>query len=244
MANSNKVKGSGAKASDSSKKKQATAKQTNNKQNNEEWLESEVNSVDLEEPKSKKGKNVKEDADALMKQAAEQLESLQAEVKEWKDNYLRLHAEWDTYRRRSAEQREAEKATASEALVTDILPVLDDFERSINFAKENGEKGLLEGVEAVHSKLLATLQKNGTEVIEPAEGEAFNALEHQAVATVEDKEKFDESIASVMQKGYKMGNKVIRPAMVSVTTGGKKRPVEKTTETEDILQFIKAERAR
>lgn len=91
MANSKNK--SGAKAPGSAKKKQTTEKQTNNKQNNEEWLESEVNSVDLEEPKSKKGKNVKEDADALMKQAAEQLESLQAEVKEWKDNYLRLHAE-------------------------------------------------------------------------------------------------------------------------------------------------------
>ena len=168
-----------------------------------------------------------------MKQAAEQLEKLQAEVKEWKDNYLRLHAEWDTYRRRSAEQREAEKATASEALVTDILPVLDDFERSISFAEDNGEKGLLDGVKAVHSKLMATLEKNGTEVINPEEGEVFDALQHQAVATVENKQMFDESIASVMQKGYKMGNKVIRPAMVSVTTGGEKRPSTEEEDSED-----------
>lgn len=109
-------------------------------------------------------------------------------------------------------------------MVTDILPVLDDFERSISFANENGEAGLLEGVEAVHSKLIGVLEKNGTELINPDEGEAFNALEHQAVATVENKELFEESIASVMQKGYKMGKKVIRPAMVSVTTGGKARP--------------------
>ena len=216
----NKKNTSGAKAPGSAKKKQAP-KQTNKKQNDKEWLEEELKDVKTESA---------ENSDELMKQAAEQLEKLQAEVKEWKDNYLRLHAEWDTYRRRTAEQREAEKSTASEALVTDLLPLLDDFERSISFAKENGEKGLIEGVEAVHSKLINTLEKNGTVVIDPEAGEAFDAIEHQAVATVEDKEKFDESIASVMQKGYKMGNKVLRPAMVSVTTGGKKRPVEEKPE--------------
>lgn len=110
------------------------------------------------------------------------------------------------------------------------MPVLDDFERSINFAKENGEKGLLDGVVAVHSKLISTLEKNGAEVIDPEEGEAFDALQHQAVATIENKQMFDESIASVMQKGFKMGNKVIRPAMVSVTTGGEKRPKEEDKE--------------
>lgn len=223
MANNKKKSGTEAKASSSAKKKQ-TAKQTDKKQNDKEWLEEELKDVKTD---------VKEDADALMKQAAEQLESLQAEVKEWKDNYLRLHAEWDTYRRRTAEQREAERATASEGLVSDMLPVLDDFERSISFAEDNGEKGLLDGVKAVHSKLISTLEKNGTVVIDPEEGEAFDALQHQAVSTVEDKEKFDESIAGVMQKGYKMGNKVIRPAMVSVTTGGKKRPSDEVEKEDD-----------
>lgn len=230
-------KKSGAKAPGSSKKKQQSEKQTDKKQNDKEWLESEVNSVELDSEETnieeKNDKKSDTDSDALMKQAAEQLEKLQGEVKEWKDNYLRLHAEWDTYRRRSAEQREAEKATAGEALVTDILPVLDDFERSISFAEENGEKGLLDGVKAVHSKLMATLEKNGTEVINPEEGEVFDALQHQAVATVENKQMFDESIASVMQKGYKMGNKVIRPAMVSVTTGGEKRPSTEEEDSED-----------
>ena len=234
MANSKQAKGQGAKAPASSKNKQQSAKQTNKKQNDKEWLESEINEVNFENSNEKRVEQKSDaDSDELMKQAAEQLEKLQAEVKEWKDNYLRLHAEWDTYRRRSAEQREAEKATASEALVTDILPVLDDFERSISFAEDNGEKGLLDGVKAVHSKLISMLEKNGTEVIDPEEGEAFDALQHQAVSTVEDKEKFDESIAGVMQKGYRMGNKVIRPAMVSVTTGGAKRPTEEVEEEDD-----------
>lgn len=145
-----------------------------------------------------------------------------AEVEEWKDKHLRLQAEWNTYRRRMNEQREAEKALATEKLVTSLLPVLDDFERTIAYANDNGEAGLLSGVEAVHTKLIDTLVKGGVEVIDPA-GEAFDALEAQAVATVDDTSVPDETVAQVYQKGYRMGTKVLRPAMVTVTTGGPKR---------------------
>lgn len=151
----------------------------------------------------------------------------QAEVAEWKDKYMRLHAEWDTYRRRTNEQRAAEKVRATEKLVTSLLPVLDDFERTIDYAKNNGEEGLLGGVEAVHSKLVDVLKKDGVEVIDPA-GEAFDALEAQAVSTVEDPTVPDETVAQVYQLGYRMGDKVLRPAMVTVTTGGPKRPPEPT----------------
>ena len=146
----------------------------------------------------------------------------QAAGAEWKDKDVRLHAERDTYRRRTNEQRAAEKVRATEKLVTSLLPVLDDFERTIDYAKNNGEEGLLGGVEAVHSKLVDTLKKDGVEVIDPA-GEAFDALEAQAVSTVEDASVPDETVAQVYQLGYRMGEKVLRPAMVTVTTGGPKR---------------------
>ena len=163
------------------------------------------------------------DTDALAKAAAEALEKAQAEAAEWKDKYVRLHAEWDTYRRRTEEQRKAEKALATERLVNDILPVLDDFERTIDYAVANGETGLLDGVKAVQSKLHGVLGKSGLEQLDPV-GEPFDALQHQAVATVPDEEAYDETVHQVYQKGYKMGAKVLRPAMVTVTTGGPKRP--------------------
>ena len=163
------------------------------------------------------------DTDALAKAAAEALEKAQAEAAEWKDKYVRLHAEWDTYRRRTEEQRKAEKALATERLVNDILPVLDDFERTIDYAVANGETGLLDGVKAVQSKLHGVLGKSGLEQLDPV-GEPFDALQHQAVATVPDEEAYDETVHQVYQKGYKMGTKVLRPAMVTVTTGGPKRP--------------------
>lgn len=147
----------------------------------------------------------------------------QAEAKDWRDKYLRLHAEWDTYRRRTAEQREQERVRAGEKLVEKLLPVIDDFERTIDYAEKNGEAGLIDGVKAVHNKFVNVLESGGVQVINPA-GEAFDALECQAVATVDDASVPDETVHEVYQKGYKMGTKVLRAAMVTVTTGGPKRP--------------------
>lgn len=145
------------------------------------------------------------------------------EAAEWKDKYVRLHAEWDTYRRRQKEQAAAQKALAAEKLVSSLIPVIDDLERSIDYAQKNGEEGLLGGVEAVLSKFVDTLKKDGVEVIDP-KGQTFDALEAQAVGTVDDASQPDETVADVYQKGYKIGTKVLRPAMVTVTQGGPKRP--------------------
>ena len=167
------------------------------------------------------------EAEAIVEEAsaAEQLDAARAEATEWQDRYMRLHAEWDTYRRRTNEQRAEEKVRATEKLVEDLLPVLDDFERTVAYAEQNGETGLLDGVKAVQSKLLDMLGKSGLETIDPA-GQPFDALEAQAVGTVPDEEAFDETVHDVYQKGYKMGKKVLRPAMVTITTGGPARPKE------------------
>lgn len=153
----------------------------------------------------------------------ELVEKAQAEAKDWQDKYLRLHAEWDTYRRRTAEQREQERLRVGEKLVEKLLPVIDDFERTIDYAEKNGEAGLIDGVKAVHRKFVNVLETGGVQVINPA-GQAFDALECQAVATVDDASVPDETVHEVYQKGYKMGTKVLRAAMVTVTTGGPKRP--------------------
>ena len=146
---------------------------------------------------------------------SEELAAAKAEAADWQDKYVRLHAEWDTYRRRMTEQREAEKVRATEKLMESLIPVLDDFARTVDYAETNGETGLLGGVKAVQTK-------GGLVVISPA-GEAFDALECQAVGTVDDPSVPDETVAQVYQPGYKMGTKVIRPAMVTITTGGPKR---------------------
>ena len=189
--------------------------------------EAETEEAEIVEDAQAAEEDIVSEAEAVVEEAAAaatgELEKLRKEASDWQDRYLRLHAEWDTYRRRTTEQRAEEKARAAEKLVESMLPVLDDFERSIAYATENGEAGLLEGVKAVQAKLMDVLIKGGVKVIDPA-GEAFDALEAQAVGTVPDEEAFDETVHDVYQKGYKMGKKVIRPAMVTITTGGPKRP--------------------
>ena len=189
--------------------------------------EAETEEAEIVEDAQAAEEDIVSEAEAVVEEAAAaatgELEKLRKEASDWQDRYLRLHAEWDTYRRRPIEQRAEEKARAAEKLVESMLPVLDDFERSIAYATENGEAGLLEGVKAVQAKLMDVLVKGGVKVIDPA-GEAFDALEAQAVGTVPDEEAFDETVHDVYQKGYKMGKKVIRPAMVTITTGGPKRP--------------------
>lgn len=162
------------------------------------------------------------EAVASVIEESEELAAAKAEAADWQDKYVRLHAEWDTYRRRMTEQREAEKVRATEKLMESLVPVLDDFARTVDYAETNGETGLLGGVKAVQAKLSDTLAKGGLVVISPA-GEAFDALECQAVGTVDDPSVPDETVAQVYQPGYKMGTKVIRPAMVTITTGGPKR---------------------
>lgn len=170
------------------------------------------------------------DAVAGVIEESEVVAAAKAEAADWQDKYVRLHAEWDTYRRRMGEQREAEKARATEKLMESLLPVLDDFVRTVDYAEQNGETGLLGGVKAVQTKLVNTLAKGGLQVIDPA-GEAFDALACQAVGTVDDPSVPDETVSQVYQLGYRMGDKVLRPAMVTITTGGPKR--EKPEDTEE-----------
>ena len=175
---------------------------------------------------------LREERDDLQKKLAEvedQIEKAKQEASDATDRMLRLQADWDNYRRRTAAEREAERERAAEKLVCNLLPVLDDIERAIEHAgATEGDTQLqqfVDGVSAVHAKMLGILSKEGVEPIDPA-GEAFDPLAHQAVGRVEDKDAYDETVAQVYQRGYRMGEKVIRTAMVTVTFGGPKRPEE------------------
>lgn len=171
-------------------------------------------------------------ADSVDAVSDDLLKKAQDSAKDWQDRFLRLHAEWDTYRRRTNAQREEDRRQAGENIVKDLLPVIDDFERSIEYAVKNGSDDLLEGVQKVHTKMVDVLTSNGVEVIDP-KGQQFDALQEQAVAKIQNADVPDETVNDVYQKGYKMGKKVIRPAMVTVTTGGPKPPKDDKKDTED-----------
>ena len=176
--------------------------------------------------------NLQNELQDQLNAAVEEAEAAKKEAADASDRLLRLQADWDNYRRRTAAERIAERERAAEKLVTNLLPVLDDMERASEHAAQNAEGDekvtqFVEGVMAVHAKMLDILGKEGVEVIDPA-GEPFDPLVHQAVGREENAEAYDETVAQVYQKGYRMGGKVIRSAMVTVTYGGPKRPVEET----------------
>ena len=181
---------------------------------------------------------LREERDELQKRLSDvedQIEAAKREAADATDRMLRLQADWENFRRRTAAERLAERERAAEGLVTNLLPVIDDIERAIEHAGATEDdaqlKQFVDGVSAVHAKMLGVLAKEGVEPIDPA-GEAFDPLAHQAVGRVEDAEAFDETVAQVYQKGYRMGDKVIRTAMVTVTYGGPRRPAEQADDTE------------
>ena len=145
------------------------------------------------------------------------VDDLQDKLAEANDRYLRLAAEFDNYRRRSAKERMDLISLANENLVKDMLPIIDDFERALAAIKDSDDTdSAKEGVELIYNKLVAFLKKNGVKEIE-AVGKDFDTDFHEAVAQfpVEDKDKKNKVI-DVTQKGYTMGEKGIRYAKVVI----------------------------
>ncbi len=169
-------------------------------------------------------------------EAEEVREGADARVREATERAARLQADWENFRRRTAAERLAERERATEKLVTALLPVLDDIERAIDHARTqemaDDMKQFVDGVGAVHTKMVDVLAHEGVETIDPA-GEAFNPLEHQAVGRVEDPSVFDETVRDVYQKGYRMADRILRAAMVTVTYGGAKRPAPEPADVEE-----------
>ena len=195
-----------------------------------------------EDENSGEGDNSPEDSDA------EEEEEPQKEEIDWKDKYLRLHADWENFRKRMDEQRADERARATENLIRDLIPLLDDMHHALDYAAKNEGGDLAEGFTAISTKFWASLEKHGLKEIDPA-GEPFDPILHQAVSTVEDDSVFDETVKDVYQKGYQLGIKVIRPAMVTITTGGAKRPkdveaadTQETTSEEEVKEDRKEDK--
>jgi molecular chaperone GrpE len=130
------------------------------------------------------------------------------------DRLLRLAADFDNYKKRAAREREEYVVLANERLLKELLPVLDDLERALNAAEDHEEAQLEEGVRLVHRSLASLLARNGVEEI--ATDGKFDPHVHEALLAqpAEDREQGD--VLDVIQKGYKLGDRVVRPARVIV----------------------------
>ena len=152
-----------------------------------------------------------------------ELEAARVEAAELRDRVTRAQAEFDNFRKRTARERADERKRASERLVSELLPAIDNLERAIEHTTAGGDlKHLLAGVQAVHAQVVAVLAKEGVGVIDPL-GSPFDPTTHHAVSQLEDLEVPDGTVVEVYQKGYEMGGRIVRPAMVVVSAGGPRR---------------------
>jgi molecular chaperone GrpE len=130
------------------------------------------------------------------------------------DSYLRLAADFDNYRKRVAREQVELTSRANERLLNELLPVLDDLERALEAAAEHEEAKLEEGVRLVHRSLLGLVERHGLSEIE-TDG-AFDPHVHEALLAQPGEGAEEGSVLQVLQKGYRLGDKVLRPARVIV----------------------------
>jgi len=150
--------------------------------------------------------------------AKEELEKLQAAVQEKEERILRLQADFENFRRRTAKEKEELSAVVTQGILKDMLPLLDNFERAMA-AEAKDIDSFKQGVEMIFKQFGEVLVKNGLEHIE-VEGQKFDPNFHQAVMRVENPDLEDETIAQELQKGYMVKGRVIRPSMVQVVANG------------------------
>ena len=130
------------------------------------------------------------------------------------ERYMRLMAEFQNFKRRSAREKSDIHAYANEKIIGELLPVLDNFERALG-TKSDDTEGYAKGMELIFTQLKTALEHAGLKEI-PAQGEDFDPNVHNAVMTEDSEELDDGKISKVLQKGYKLNDKVIRPSMVAV----------------------------
>ncbi len=159
------------------------------------------------ESKVKEGKVTKKSSTA---------KKLKEELGEMQDKYVRLYSEFDNYRKRTIKEKLALQKSASQDLIVDLLPVLDDFERAMQVLKEHtSEDDLVSGVELIYNKLFNTLSQKGLEPMNSM-GTDFNTDFHEAITNIDAGKKMKGKVVDVIQKGYLLNDKVLRFAKVVV----------------------------
>lgn len=154
--------------------------------------------------------------DTKKESTVDPLKKLQDELAEAKDKYVRLYAEFDNFRRRNAKEKLEMITSANEQLLKSLLQVVDDFERAEKVFKEKNDKES-EGLLLIHNKFKKVLDQYNVKVMEVEKGSGFNTDFHEAITQIPaPEEKLKGKVVDVVEKGYLLGEKVIRFAKVVV----------------------------
>lgn len=152
-------------------------------------------------------------------QQAEAENKLRAELEEQKDKYLRLYSEFENFRRRTAREKQDLIITASEEMAVAMLPILDDFERAIKAfdGEKNEDNSTWEGMLLIYTKLKSTLERKGVKAMDIEAGSEFDAEFQEAITQIPaPDDSLKGKVVDVIEKGYMMGDKVIRFAKVVI----------------------------
>jgi len=153
----------------------------------------------------------KEEAETVIEEVSAE-EKLQSELKESQDKYLRLYSEFENFRRRTSKEKLELMSTANEGLIQSLLPVIDDMERAQKSIAEGSEAdSIKEGLDLVFTKFKGVLEAKGVKQIEAEAGSDFDLDQHEAITQIPaPDEKLKGKIVDVVEKGYLLGEKVIR----------------------------------
>ena len=177
--------------------------------------EPECDTAECEEEKlSRQDKKKIKKLEADIAECTKELEKAKAVIAEANDKYTRLFAEFDNYRKRTAKEREGIYTDAYVDAIGEILPILDNMERALQY-KDNDSENIARGLEMIMKSFVDTLGKMGVSEIE-ALGAEFDPNLHNAVMHVDDEAYGENEIVEVFMKGYRKGDKVLRHSMVKV----------------------------
>lgn len=155
--------------------------------------------------------NTLENETTETEETVSETESLKEELSKEQDRYVRLYAEFENYKRRTGRERVELFATAGREVMESLLPVLDDFERALAEIKKSDDSDHLKGVELIYNKMKEALKKQGLESMNVKAGDAFDADLHEAVTQIPaPSKKLKGKIVDVIQRGYTLGDKIIR----------------------------------
>ena len=161
-------------------------------------------------PVKKKSDKIPKKAHLKKTSTAENLKSLTDQLDQEKQKFIRLFAEFENYKKRTSKERVDLFKTANKELMISILPVKDDFDRAFKEIYKNKNKSDFEGFILIHNKFNEVLKKNGLLEIEDLIGSSFNSEVHEAISQIPCDKKDKGKIIEVIEKGYSLGDKIIR----------------------------------
>ena len=183
-----------------------------NQEHKEEEMEKDIPNQEIE---NESADELNDQVDGVEGSESEPVESevdlLKAEVEKERNNFLRLFAEFENYKKRTSKERIELFSTANKELMTVLLPILDDFERGLKEIEKSSDDALMQGMQLIYNKFKNTINQKGLKEMEVKQGDTFDAEIHEAITQIPaPSKKLKGKIIDTVEKGYKLGETIIR----------------------------------